>query len=118
MNEEKFLELIDQYYEEITASKADELLEEKSGSIIFIGRETCPFSRRFIGTMTKVIKEHDLKVYFVHSMGELTDEIQAFRDKYEIKTVPGLLYSDEQTPTRVRLNSSMSEEEILEFVNA
>lgn len=119
MDEQKFLELVKENFEEITANKADELLEDQSGKVVFIGRETCPFCRKFIQTLSSTAKENDLHVYFVHSQGEgMEEEIQVFRDKYEITTVPGLLYSDGDTPVRVRLDSSMTPEEILEFVNA
>lgn len=119
MSEEaKFLEQVEAF-EEVTPERAEELLEERSGQIVFIGRETCPYCRKFANTLSQVAKEHDLKVHFVHAEKPgAAEAIQAFRDKYEVETVPGFLYSDADTPVQVRLDSGMSAEEILEFVNA
>ncbi len=104
-------------FEEVTAEKAQELVEARAGHIIFVGRETCPFCRKFVKTLSEVAKAHALHIYFVHSQRAGSEEqLKIFRDHYGIATVPALLYSDQETPVRVRCDSSMSADEILEFV--
>lgn len=72
--EDKDLEVeIDQYLDEAksfietTPKEADELLEAKEGNIVFIGRETCPYCRRFVRTLGPLSKEYNLKIHYVHA---------------------------------------------------
>lgn len=105
-------------FERITPVKADELLEAKAGHIIFIGRETCGFCRKFVRTLGDLAKAKNLTIHYVHAQDpEYTQEIQTFRTKYDIPTVPGFLFSDEDG-VKVKCDSSMSAEQILNFVNA
>ena len=104
-------------FTEVTPEEADELLTAKEGNIVFIGRETCPYSRRFAGTLTDVVNEYDLDINFLHSRNpDYEDEIQEFRDKYDVPTVPGFLYSSESAGILVKCDSSMNAEEILEMI--
>ncbi len=111
-----FLEQVEAFTE-VTPEEADELLTAKEGNIVFIGRETCPYSRRFAGTLTDVVNEYDLDINFLHSRNpDYEDEIQEFRDKYDVPTVPGFLYSSESAGILVKCDSSMNANEILEMV--
>lgn len=111
-----FLEQVEAFTE-VTPEEADELLTAKEGNIVFIGRETCPYSRRFAGTLTDVVNEYDLDINFLHSKKpDYEDEIQEFRDKYNVPTVPGFLYSSESAGILVKCDSSMNAEEILEMI--
>ena len=111
-----FLEQV-RAFTEVTPEAADELLTAKEGNIVFIGRESCPYSRRFAGTLTDVVNEYDLDINFLHSRNpDYEDEIQEFRDKYDVPTVPGFLYSSESAGILVKCDSSMNAEEILEMI--
>lgn len=111
-----FLEQVEAFTE-VTPEEADELLTAMEGNIVFIGRETCPYSRRFAGTLTDVVNEYDLDINFLHSRNpDYEDEIQEFRDKYNVPTVPGFLYSSESAGILVKCDSSMNAEEILEMI--
>ena len=122
--EDKNLEVeIDQYLDEAksfietTPKEADELLEAKEGNIVFIGRETCPYCRRFVRTLGPLSKEHNLKIHYVHAQHpEYEEEIKELRDKYDVPTVPGLLYSSNTAGVVVKCDSSLEPEEILEIV--
>lgn len=124
--EDKDLEIeIDQYlgeaksFEETTPKEADELLEAKEGNIVYIGRETCPYCRRFVKTLGPLAKEHHLKIHYVHAQHpEYEQEVNELRDKYDVPTVPGLLYSSETAGMVVKCDSSLDAEEILEIVEA
>lgn len=115
INAEEFNEIV-KSFQEIGPQEADKLLEDKSHKTIFVGRPTCPYCRKFAPKLANVAQENDLKVYYVNSEHpDYTEELKVFRDKYSVATVPGLLFSNE-TENKVRTDSSMTEEEIKEFV--
>lgn len=103
-------------FNEVTPLQAEELIQAKAGNIVFIGRETCPYCRRFAEKLSKVAKELSLTINFLHSQkGAHLSETQSLRDKYGVPTVPCLIYSDEQG-IKVKCDSTMSEAEIAVFV--
>lgn len=115
-DKETYLEQV-KIFIETTPAEADELLKAEEGNIVFIGRETCPYCRRFVNKLSTLAEEHDLQVHYVHSKHpDFTEEIEAFREKYDVPTVPGLLYSSETAGTVVKCDSSLEPEEILEIV--
>lgn len=116
LEKETFLEQVNDFTE-VTPEEADQLLEAKEGNIVFIGRETCSYSRLFVRKLSPLAEEHNLTVHFVHSKhSEYTAEIAAFREKYDVPTVPGFLYSSESAGLVVKCDSSLTPEEILEIV--
>lgn len=113
---ETYLEQV-KIFTETTPAEADQLLEAKEGNIVFIGRETCPYCRRFVNKLSNLAEEHNLKVHYVHSKHpDYTDEIETLREKYDVPTVPGLLYSSESAGLVVKCDSSLEPEEILEII--
>lgn len=113
---ETYLEQV-KIFTETTPAEADQLLEAEEGNIVFIGRETCPYCRRFVGKLSKLAEEHKLQVHYVHSKHpDYTDEIETLREKYDVPTVPGLLYSSESAGLVVKCDSSLEPEEILEII--
>jgi predicted bacteriocin transport accessory protein len=116
---------IDQYLGEVKAFKetrpeeAEELLEAKEGNIVYIGRETCPYCRRFVKTLSPLAEEYNLTVHYVHAQHpEYEEQVDELRDKYDVPTVPGLLYSSESAGIVVKCDSSLEPEEILEIIEA
>ncbi|HLR88712.1 MAG TPA: conjugal transfer protein TraF [Atopostipes sp.] len=114
---------IDQYLGEVNAFKetrpeeAEELLEAKEGNIVYIGRETCPYCRRFVKTLSPLAEEYNLTVHYVHAQHpEYEEQVDELRDKYDVPTVPGLLYSSESAGVVVKCDSSLESEEILEII--
>ncbi|WP_242258647.1 thioredoxin fold domain-containing protein [Streptococcus thoraltensis] len=100
----------------ISAVAAEDAIKNQEKFILFIGRPTCPYCQRFEPKLTKVAKDNRLSVNYLHSEDfSQGDNIQALRDKYGIKTVPGLLVA-ENGQVRVICDSSLSEEEILDFI--
>ena len=102
--------------EEISIKKAEELTEKEERFVLFLGRPTCPYCRKFAPKIGHVSREYAIPVYFINS--ENTDElasIQAYRNKYGVKTVPGLVVS-KASSVKVVCDSSLSEEAILEFI--
>ena len=116
---------VDQYlgqvdvFNEIRPKKAEELLEAKEGHIVYIGRETCPYSRRFVDTLSPLAEENDLEVNYVHSEHpNYEEEVNELREKYDVETVPGFLYSSESAGIVVKCDSSLDAQEILDIVEA
>ena len=104
-------------FHEITAEKADQLLKEKSGQIVYIGRENCPFCQKFVDQLSPLAEKENLTVYYVDSKSSVGKEkLNIFREKYDVPTVPGLLYSSESAGLVVKCDSSLTEEEILEML--
>lgn len=111
-------ETLVQDFNEVTPEEAEALLESGDGNILFIGRETCPFCRKFIVTLHEAANQADLVINFLHSQKEEhEEETQKLRDKYGVPTVPGLLYGAKDG-VKVVCDSSLSVEDILSFVEA
>ncbi|MGT2833046.1 thioredoxin fold domain-containing protein [Streptococcus halotolerans] len=100
----------------ISAVAAEEAIKNQEKVILFVGRPTCPYCQRFEPKLTNVVKANNLNVHYLHSEdSSQMESIQALRDKYGIKTVPGLLVA-EKGQVRVVCDSSLSEEDILDFI--
>ncbi|MFU2204201.1 thioredoxin fold domain-containing protein [Streptococcus hyovaginalis] len=100
----------------ISAVAAEDAIQNQEKVILFVGRPTCPYCQRFEPKLTNVAKANHLSVDYLHSEDfSQIEAIQAFRDKYVIKTVPGLLVA-EKGQVRVVCDSSLSEEAILDFI--
>lgn len=115
---EKYLSITESY-EMVSAKEAEELIEANDGNIVFIARETCPYCRKFVNKLDKAVKQANLTVYYLHSDDlDQIEEIAALREKYEIATVPSIIYSSESAGLRKKSDSSMTVDDILEMVEA
>lgn len=114
---QEFLEQVQQFTA-VTPAEAKELLQKKDGSILFIGRESCQYCRRFCKTLAQFAAEDNQTIYFLHS--QIPDysaaEIADLRNQYQVVTVPGFLFA---TPdgVRVRCDSSMTIDDIRTFTS-
>lgn len=116
-DEANYLEQV-AHFTEVSPSQADQLLAAGQGQVVYIGRQNCPYCRKFVAKLSALAQRHDLQVHYVQANHpEYSDDIASFRDKYGIQTVPGLLYSL-GNELRVRTDSTMTEAEILAFVDA
>ncbi|MGF3066196.1 thiol reductase thioredoxin [Facklamia sp. P12945] len=106
------------HFKQIDSHEAFELIEAKEGNLIFVGRETCPYCRLFVSKLAEAAITSDLNVYFLHSQTQNDLEgTQMFREKYNVVTVPGLVYADSNR-TETVCDSSMKVEEIIDFARA
>ncbi|PWU70580.1 thiol reductase thioredoxin [Ochrobactrum sp. POC9] len=111
---EQFLDNIKDL-EVTTVVRAQEALDKKETATFFIGRKTCPYCRKFADTLSGVVAETKAHIYFINSEepSQLND-LQAFRSRYVIPTVPGIVHiADGQI--NVRCDSSMTAQEIKDF---
>ena len=109
-----FLENI-KVLEVTTVAQAQETIDKHETATFFVGRETCPFCRKFAKTLAGVVTETQAHIYFINS--EEPDQLgalQDFRSRCGIPTVPGFVHVV-NGDIQVRCDSSMSAQEIKEF---
>lgn len=101
----------------ISAAQAQEKIASGEKFVLFIGRPSCPYCRRFEPKLSQVAQDNQIAVSFINSE-DASDAagIQALRAQYNIPTVPGLLVAQAGS-VDVRCDSGMSEDEILAFVS-
>lgn len=106
-------------FKAVSPTEASELLSAKEGAILFLGRDTCPYCRRFAPKLATVAAAQNWTVYFLHTQDPVysAQEIASLREQYHVPTVPGLLVA-KASGVDVRCDSSLTEEEILAFVTA
>ncbi|BCK44200.1 TPA: thiol reductase thioredoxin [Streptococcus suis] len=103
-----------QDFTSINVEQAQSILTAKDGDVLFIGRSTCPYCNRFAPTLHKVAQDKQVTVHFLDS-SQISPELQTLRDHYQVPTVPGLLVA-KPTGVQVRCDSSMTEAEIVVFI--
>jgi predicted bacteriocin transport accessory protein len=104
-------------FEKIDSAKAQELVKGEGEAVIYMGKAVCPYCQKFVQKLNKIVEETDTHIYYVNSVEESDMEgITAFRNEYNIPTVPGFIYTNGAT-VNVKCDSSMPEEEIKAFIN-
>ncbi|HER0864226.1 TPA: thioredoxin [Streptococcus pyogenes] len=84
--------------------------------IVFLGRSSCPYCRRFAPKLAQVATDNQKDVYFVDSENAAdAAELAAFRENYQLVTVPALLVSYDQHQRAV-CDSSLTLDDILAFL--
>ncbi|VGT69355.1 bacteriocin transporter [Streptococcus pyogenes] len=84
--------------------------------IVFLGRSNCPYCRRFAPKLAQVATDNQKDVYFVDSENAAdAAELAAFRENYQLVTVPALLVSYDQHQRAV-CDSSLTPDDILAFL--
>ncbi|WP_315068776.1 thioredoxin domain-containing protein [uncultured Clostridium sp.] len=102
-------------FEEVTSTQADELLSNEDFAVVYIGRETCPFCRKFAKKLSGLTSKINTTIYYVDSSDFSDDLLNSFRKKYNIVTVPGFIVS-KNGEIEVRCDSSIPEDEILDLL--
>ena len=111
---EQFLEDIKDL-EVTTVTRAQEAIDQKETATFFIGRKTCPYCRKFAAKLATVVAETKAHIHFINSEEpSQLNELQAFRSRYGIPTVPGFVHV-ENGEIKVRCDSSMTAQEIKDF---
>lgn len=103
-------------FNKILSKEADKLLSNKDLAVIYIGRETCPYCRKFAKKLSEVANEISTTIYYVDSSDFDDNGINSFRQKYNIKTVPGFIIVKNRE-VEVYCDSSLPKDKILEKIS-
>lgn len=98
----------------ILSEEADKLLSNEDLVIVYIGRETCPYCRKFAKKLSGLVSEINTTIYYLNSDNSSDNGLKSFREKYNIVTVPGFIVR-KNGEIEVRCDSSMPEDEILKL---
>lgn len=80
-------------FNEITANVAQEMLEDDEAKLLFIGRSTCPFCRKYLPKLIQALGNDVNNTYYLNSEQTVTDDaLSDFRFEVGAKTVPSLVY--------------------------
>ncbi|ALS79694.1 bacteriocin transporter [Planococcus kocurii] len=104
-------------FEKIDSAKAQELVKGETEAVIYVGKAVCPFCQTFVKKLKDVSEQTNTHIYYVNSVEAADmDGISAFRNQYNIPTVPGFIYTKGDT-TNVKCDSSMNKAEIKAYMN-
>lgn len=102
-------------FKKVLSTEADNLLPNKDLIIVYVGRETCPYCRKFVKKLNGLVNEINTTIYYIDSQNSSDTKIGPFREKYNIKTVPGFIVN-KNGKIEVRCDSSIPEDEILNMI--
>lgn len=75
----------------ITVESIEERANNYQSTLVYIGRETCPYCVEFVPMLNRVSNKRKLDVFYLDTEEE-TESIKLFREKHQIIYVPSLLY--------------------------
>lgn len=104
------------HFNEVDATKAMQLLKTEDLAIIYIGRATCPYCRKFAKKLGGLAPDVNQTIYYVDSSNTLDPELSTLREDYDIVTVPGFIVRKNGEIT-VRCDSSTPENELLDMMS-
>ncbi|WP_297438653.1 thioredoxin domain-containing protein [uncultured Clostridium sp.] len=102
-------------FTKISSTEAESLLSKEELAVIYIGRATCPYCRKFAKKLSALASDISSTIYYVNSEDYNDAGIDSLRAKYNVRTVPGFIVR-KNGEIEVRCDSSLPEDEILNLV--
>lgn len=104
----------DRYYQslnnsnaiQITDLKLKELESSNQEFVLFIGRPSCQYCRKFVPKLEKANRKIRQKIYYIDSQQYLHSYLSEFRQKYVIEFVPTLVKIKDKHITAKTKNGS------------
>ena len=115
MHERELYEENVKAFERVLSTQADQLLTNNDKAVVYIGKSTCPYCCRFVKKLNSLVDEVDTTIYYVDSNNFSDEGLGIFRNKYNIRTVPGFIVH-KNGEIEVRCDSSTPESEILAMI--
>lgn len=76
----------------VKPDSVNQLIEQATDDVfIYFGRVTCPYCREFVASLHEQKPKQQTVYYLDTEETETNEEIQAIREAYGIKTVPGFI---------------------------
>lgn len=74
-------------------SAVNSKIENETPFFLYTGRATCQWCRKMVPILNKIIQKEGITMYYLDSEdSNINSELSSFRDKYEIATVPSIIY--------------------------
>lgn len=102
----------------ISVDEANTAIANDESIIIYVGRATCEWCRRFAPALQSCARKNGIMLYYLDSSDTETDiKLQEFRKQYRIETVPSLLRIDRGTIDLLEVDASATDlEQAIESV--
>ena len=90
--------------------------ESKSIRFLYIGRESCPFCKKFVPKLKEAAKNAKVTVYYIDTEIK-SDELYDFAENYQIDSIPSLLVlNDGHQEKKLTDGSQLTVEELTKFL--
>lgn len=98
----------------VTPEEYLEVLATGDSTILYVGRETCPYCSDFINRVSSL----DLSMVYYMDTEEKTDALYAFADRYKIDAIPQLLrFQNAEIAERFDIRPTVSPDEVASFIH-
>ncbi|MGL4741996.1 MAG: conjugal transfer protein TraF [Sarcina sp.] len=103
-------------FKQVTSVEAKNLITTQDLAVIYIGRATCPYCRKFAKKLGFLANQINTTIYYINSEDFSDEGIANFRSEFNVVTVPGFIVK-KNNEIEVRCDSSLPEDEILSLAN-
>lgn len=104
----------------VKVSEIYEMQENEISFFLYTGRESCEYCVEFVYELSHAAEHMGIEIYYLDSVTEYeqsSEELKQFRDLYDIKYVPSLIYFEgAKLNTRFDNEQEYSEKYFVEFI--
>ncbi|MGT2933564.1 thioredoxin domain-containing protein [Streptococcus catagoni] len=103
-------------FEKIDSDRLSSLMASDEDLVVFLGRPSCPYCRLFAPKLAQAFADQKKQPYYVNTEESADfEEIQSFRRKHQLKTVPALLVRKDGQ-LKSKCDSSLTIDQIKQFL--